>query len=133
MGYSELAFSSMALVDITPPGAPSIALARTANREIEARVTLPTVDADGSSLSGMVELIVALLPETTPSENPFSEITADEIASYAESNGGQSATIFLADDDAGKLKASRFSNLTIGEVYWVAATVRDDSESQDDS
>lgn len=127
MGYSNITYSSMALLDITPPGAPILALARTANREVEARVTLPILDSDGTPISGLVELILAILPETTPTENPFDGILADNIASYAEGNSGQSATVFLVDADAGTLKASRFGGLTIGEVYWVAATVRDES------
>ena len=104
-----------------------MALARTANREIEARVTLPTQDADGTPISGLTELAIALLPETTPNENPFDGIDAGNLTSYAEGNGGQSSTIFLVDEDAGTLKSARFSGLTIGSVYWVATVVKDES------
>jgi hypothetical protein len=127
MGYSQIIFSSLALTDITPPGVPQLALARTANREIEARVTLPSEDSDGSQITGLAELVVALLPETVSTENPFDGIAAENLASFAEGNGGQSSTIFLTDDDAGQIKATRFGALTIGKVYWVAAAVRDDA------
>ena len=127
MGFSAITFSSMALVDITPPGAPILNLARTANREIEARVTLPTIDSDGTPISGLTELIIALLPETTPTENPFDGITAGNLGTYAESNSGQSANIFLVETDAGTLKATRFSGLTIGGIYWIACVIKDDS------
>ena len=127
MGFSPITFTSLALVDITPPGAPSLVLARTGNREIEARVTLPSVDSDGSPISGLTELIVVIAPESTPAENPFTGITAENLTSHAEGNGGQSTTLFLVNEDAGALKATRFSGLTIGSVYWVACSVKDES------
>ena len=127
MGYSEAAFTSMAITDITAPGVPEISLIRVANREVEARVTLPTTDSDGSPISGLVELFIGLLEEVTPGVNPFDGVAADEISSHALSEGGQSANIFLTDADAGGLKAVRFPGLTIGKIYWAATTVRDDS------
>ena len=127
MGYSPIAFASMALVDIVAPGAATLVLARTSNREIEVRVTLPTEDADGDALSGLTELVIALLPETIPAENSFEGIAADQLATQADGNGGQSSTFFLAVGDAGSLKATRFSGLGVGTVYWVACVVKDDS------
>ena len=127
MGYSEVVFSSMALVDIVVPGAPQLALARTGSREIEARVTLPTQDADGNPLTGMSELAIAVLAETAPTVNPFDGIDAASLASFADGNGGQSSTIFIVDADAGQLKAARFSALDIGKVYWVGTAVKDES------
>lgn len=127
MGYSEITFSSMALVDITAPGTPQLVLARPSSRTIEARVTLPTADADGEPLSGMTELIIVLAAETISGENPFAGIAAPSLASFADGNGGQSAIIFITDADAGKLKATQFNNLTIGKVYWVGITVKDES------
>lgn len=127
MGFSNITYGSLALVDVTPPGSPLLALVRTANREIEARVTLPTEDSDGTAISGITELAIALLPETTPNENPFDGIDAANLASYAEGNSGQSSTIFLVNEDAGTLKAARFSGLVIGSVYWVATAVKDES------
>ena len=127
MGYSAVAYTSMALADITAPGVPEINLVRVANREVEARVTLPTIDADGQPISGMNELFIGLLEEATPGVNPFELVAPEDITSEAESNGGQSATIFVSDADAGLLKAVRFAGLTIGKIYWAATTVRDDS------
>ena len=127
MGYSNIVFSSMALVDIVVPGAPQLALARTGSREIEARVTLPAQDADGNPLTGMTELIIAILAETAPTVNPFDGVDAASMDSFAESNGGQSTIIFVSDADAGQLKATRFSNLNVGDVYWVGTTVKDES------
>lgn len=127
MGYSPLTYGSLALVDITPPGAPQLAISRVANREIEARITLPTQDVDGSEISGLTALIVAVMPEQNAGENPFDGVEAGNIATFAENNGGQQSTIFLTDADVGQLKASRFGSLTIGNVYWVACTVQDES------
>lgn len=127
MGYSDVAFSTMALTDITAPGVPEISLSRVANREVEVRVTLPTTDSNGEPLSGINELFIGLLKETSPGVNPFETVAPEDIASHAESNSGQSATIFVSDADAGQLKAARFAGLTIGDIYWAATTVRDDS------
>jgi hypothetical protein len=127
MGYSPITFSSMALVDITPPGAPTLVLARTGNREVEARVTLPSVDTDGTPISGLTELIIVIAPEATASVNPFDGIAAENLVTNAEANDGQSSILFLANEDAGALKAARFGGLTIGNVYWVACAVKDES------
>lgn len=127
MGYSEIAFASIALADIQVPGKPVVVVVRAAAHEVEAQITLPTQDADGQPLTGMEELVVAIVEEVTPGDNPFAGVAADGLAAFAETNGGQSASIFLVDEDAGALKTNRFAGLTIGKVYWVAATVRDAS------
>jgi len=128
MGFSDVVFNSMALVDIVAPGAPQLTLARTANKEIEARATLPSVDADGDPLTGMTELHMVILAESSAGINPFDGVEAANLASFAENNGGQSAIIMLTDAAPGQLKATRFSNLNVGSVYWVGATVKDDSQ-----
>jgi len=127
MGYSQVVFSSIGMSDITPPGAPQLALARTGTLEVEARVTLPSADEGGTALSGMTELVLALMQEQVAGQNPFEGVAAASLASHAEGAGGKSAVIFLTDADAGKLKTQRFGSLTLNKVYWVAAVVKDES------
>jgi hypothetical protein len=127
MGYSPIAFASLAMPDIVAPGVPQLILARVASKEVEARVTLPTVDADGGTLTGMTELLIVLLPEETAGDNPFGTTAAGSLETFTAGKGGFSTTIFLTDTDAGKLKTTRFPGLTVGKVYWAAATVKDDS------
>jgi hypothetical protein len=127
MGYTNVVFSSYAMVDIVSPADPALALFRVSSRELEARVTLPTVDSDGQPLTGMTELNIGILMEVTIGENPFATIQPANLVSFAESNGGQSSTIFLTESDAGQLKASRFSGLNVNSVYWVAVVVKDDA------
>ncbi|MFW6225927.1 MAG: hypothetical protein ACOC3V_03125 [bacterium] len=127
MGYSGITVRSRTLLDITPPGSPELTIAQSGKRELEARVTLPTVDSDGQEITGLTELIVVLLPEIEQDVNPFENVLAEDLAPYTETEGGQVGNIFLDESDAGELKAHRFPNLTIGTTYWVAATVKDDS------
>ena len=128
MGYSNVVFSTIAMSDIVPPGVPDLVVMRVGNREIEARVTLPTTDIDGEPLSGMTELIIAVMEEQTVGINPLGGIAPDLIATTAEASGGQSATIFVGQGDAGALKATRFNGLSVGSIYWIGATVKDVSE-----
>lgn len=127
MGYSQIVFSSLALTDTLIPGAPLIQMAIVGGREIEVRITLPSFDADGGPLTGMTELVIALLKETVVNTNPFSGVLPESLASFAESNGGFSTLVMLTSGDAGALKVARYSNLSVGSVYWVAAVVKDDS------
>jgi hypothetical protein len=115
------------MVDIVSPEDPVLALFRVSNRELEARVTLPTKDADGQPLTGMTELNIGILKEVIFSENPFATVLPENLVTFAESHGGQSSTIFLTESDAGQLKACRFAGLQVNSVYWVAVVVKDES------
>lgn len=126
MGYSNVVTGSFLMQDIVSPGDPILELLQVSQVELEARVTLPETDANGDPLTGMTELSIALLLESG-GVNPFEGIAAANIISHAETNGGQSATIFLTEDDAGLMKAKRFSGLEINSIYWVAIAVKDDS------
>ena len=127
MGYSNVIYTSYAMVDIVVPGDPLLELVRIAQKSLQARVTLPTTDAGGDPLTGITELLVVLLEESSPGVNPFGATAPENLESFATSNGGQAATVFLTDSDAGTLKAVQFDDLTVGSVYWVGAVVRDDS------
>ncbi|MFW5793995.1 MAG: hypothetical protein ACOCV1_00770 [Bacillota bacterium] len=127
MGYSDVIYSSIGMTDVVVPGAPTLTIIQINNSEIEARVTMPNEDADGNPLSGLNELIIVVMKELEGGGNPFKNIPPENLISHAEENNGFSQSIFLTESDAGSLKVGRFSDLSINNVYWVAAVVRDDS------
>lgn len=123
MAYTKVVVADgIRIVDITPPGDPVVEVTQSGQGQIQAEATLPTVDADGTELSGLGEIHYGLLEGE---ENPFVGVEAGNLMKHAEDNGGKSMLIYLQDSDAGKKKATRFSGLEMGKKYWIAATIKD--------
>ena len=78
MSYGPMSINSLATADMVSPGMPIfIAANQIDNNIITLTIALPTMDADGSNLSGLAKLIIVSLP-MTGGVNPFENMGMNE-------------------------------------------------------
>lgn len=125
MGWSPIAMVNMTAVDTTPPAEPTIALTQISKTQIQAVVTIPSLDVDGSVLEDLQEVSIGM---ATGVANPFIGISGGGMVGVTAQNaGGQAKTLFLDDGDIGTNKPFTFEIIQLGDVHYFAASVRDNS------
>lgn len=121
--WSAVALTSVVTTDVMAPGAPSFAGVRQiSNSQIEATVNLPTLDSDGSELSGLSKLVVATAP-FVEGINPFEGLSMPEILALP---GVVTAEVVLTDEDAGQQKPVVLPITNLGGNQAVAAACNDE-------
>ncbi len=88
MGFGPINVISLDAVDMVSPGAPGLSASQVNNLIIKASVTIPTVDSDGNSISGIQKVIVGMV--VGDAVNVFDGISGEDISRIADANGGQS-------------------------------------------
>jgi hypothetical protein len=127
MSYGPVSVISVGTADMSPPGSPSISAMQISNKEIEAKIVIPTLDADGSPVSGLSGLVVGIAPELDGGGNPFENVAGADIKSVAEASNGAAQEKELVDADAGTELVALLPIAVAGKTYWIAAAVKDNS------
>ena len=123
MGFGPINVISLDAVDMVSPGAPGLSASQVNNLIIKASVTIPTVDSDGNSISGIQKVIVGMV--VGDAVNVFDGISGEDISRIADANGGQSRSVDLVDVDVGKTFDVDFSVISLGKRHYIAASVTD--------
>lgn len=102
--------------DIVAPGACAVSAYQTDNQIGSADITFPTVDSDGSPLTGLSRLTLV----TAPAELP---LTHDEILAAP---GANVQTVAISPADAGTSRTLQFPLFGVGSPVHYAAWCSDD-------
>lgn len=122
MAYGPVSISEFGTTDVVAPGAPSfITIAQLSNSLVHCVVALPTLDSDGSELTGLVKLTVATLP-MSEGINPFEGLSMPEILALT---GVVTAEVELVPGDAGTQKEFDIAIVNLGGFQAFAAACAD--------
>lgn len=123
MAYGPMSVNSLATSDQVAPGMPVfVAAQQVDNNIIRLTIALPTMDADGSNLSGLTKLTVVSLP-MSGGENPFEGLSMAEALALP---GVQQVDVTVTDADAGTEKQVDVAVMNLGGVQAFGAACADD-------
>jgi len=123
MAYGPLATNSMATADMVAPGMPVfVAANQVSNNIIRLTIALPTMDANGTNLSGLTKLTVVSLP-MTDGINPFDGLGMPEALGLP---GVQKIDVAVVEADAGTEKQVDVAVMNLGGVQAFGAACADD-------
>ena len=120
--YGPVTLSSLATTDIVAPGAPVfVSGTQIDNTIIRLRISTPTMDSNGGSLTGLTKLTV-VSAVMTGGVNPFTAKSMTEILAMA---GIQKIDVALTPADAGQQKTVDVTVMNLGGTQAFAAACSD--------
>ena len=122
MPYGPISVYDFQTADVVAPGAPVIVSANQIdNNIVRLTIACPTMDSNGSNLTGLSKLTVVSLPMTV--SNPFESLSMTEALALP---GVQSVDVALTPDDAGQQKTVDVAVMNLGGFQAFGAACADD-------
>ena len=123
MGFSAVALADAVSVDAVSPGAPTFSNITQFNNNVwHVDVLLPSLDADGSALTGLTKLYL-VTQIAVDGVNPFVGLSPAEILAYP---GAVTYTSDLTEEMAGTVTPLEVSVLNTGGAQSFACFVSDE-------
>ena len=123
MAYGTVSYGVLNTFDVVAPGAPTfISTQQINNQLVRAVLAIPTVDSDGSNLTGLTKLTVATAV-MAGATNPFTGMSMAEILALP---GVVSIDVALQASDAGAQKTVELPVVNLGGQQAFAAAAADD-------
>ena len=122
MPFGPVTLGLSSTSDISAPGVVRIlAITQINNSSLVLKCELPTVDSDGSALTGLTKLVVAEALATVDGVNPFENLSMESAIGLADAT----TNIELAADAAGTIVDVTVPILTVGAVHAFAVAASD--------
>ncbi len=122
MAYGPMAVASFATTDMVAPGLPIfIASKQVSNKVVRLTVAIPSMDADGSNLTGLTKLTVVTVAMPTAA-NPLQGLTMTAALALP---GVQKVDVTLSPSDAGQNKDIDIPVVSLGSTQAFGAACSD--------
>ena len=122
MSFGPVTLGLSSTSDVSAPGAVRIlSITQTSNSALVLKCELPTLDSDGSALTGLTKLTVAEALATVDGVNPFENLSMESAIGLADAT----TNIELAADAAGTIVDVTVPILTVGAVHAFAVAASD--------
>jgi hypothetical protein len=122
MPFGPVTLATSETADVSAPGAVGVVdIMQISNSQLIVKCALPSADADGSPLTGLVRVVVAGAMLNDLGLNPFENLSMDQALAVAAS----STTLNLTPEMAGTVVEVTVPVLVVGAVHAFAVAASD--------